>query len=436
MAANLIDSLKGLITPDLLTLISSRSGESESSVSKGLNAALPLIMGALLQKSNDESTMSQIMSLLTSRANTADVLANPKALLGSDPSSTAHTDLGSSLLSTLFGSQLGSVTSALGEHAGLRSSSASSIMTLAASLITASLGDRVRREGLSSSGLMSWLGGQRDFIARMLPGALASIGGLGALRGLGDSAAGAVRTVERRTTSGLGWLPWAAIAAVALLALAWAVLRNTRVSEVPTPNVSAPLADAAKKADQMARSAADAPAKLANQAGQAASNAAQQGQQAIANLGAFVTRQLPASVEIGVPERDVESQVIAYLNDPSKQLEPVVWFNFDRLLFETGSATLKPESREQLKNVAAILKAYPNVKMKIGGYTDNVGDPASNLKLSQDRATNVAAAIVAVGVSPDRLSAEGFGEQFPVADNSTDAGRQQNRRIALRVTEK
>src|SRR4029434_3190320 len=99
-------------------------------------------------------------------------------------------------------------------------------------------------------------------------------------------------------------------------------------------------------------------------------------------------------------------------------------------------AQLEPESRDQLRNVAEIMKAYPNVKMKIGGYTDNVGDPASNLKLSQDRATNVAAALVALGVSSDRLSAEGFGEQFPVADNSTDAGRQQNRRIALRVTEK
>jgi outer membrane protein OmpA-like peptidoglycan-associated protein len=309
-------------------------------------------------------------------------------------------------------------------------------MTLAASLIAAGLGDRVRREGLSASGLTSWLSSQRDFILKMLPGALASIGGLSALRGWGDSAASTARTVERRTTTGLGWLPWAAIAAVALLALAWAVLRNTRVSEVPTPNVPAPLADAAKKADQVARAAADAPARVANQAGQAASNAAQQGQLAIANLGAFVTRKLPGSIEIGVPEHGVESQVIAYLGDPSKQLEPVVWFNFDRLLFETGSATLKPESREQLKNIAEILKAYPNVKMKIGGYTDNVGDPASNLKLSQERATNVAAAIVALGVAPDRLTAEGFGEQFPVADNSSEAGRQQNRRIALRVTEK
>jgi outer membrane protein OmpA-like peptidoglycan-associated protein len=74
--------------------------------------------------------------------------------------------------------------------------------------------------------------------------------------------------------------------------------------------------------------------------------------------------------------------------------------------------------------------------MKIGGYTDNVGDPAFNLKLSQDRATNVVSSLVALGVAPERLSAEGYGEQYPVAENTTEAGRQQNRRIAMRITEK
>ncbi len=122
--------------------------------------------------------------------------------------------------------------------------------------------------------------------------------------------------------------------------------------------------------------------------------------------------------------------------DPSKGIDTITWFNFDRLLFETGSAQLKPESREQLRNVGEIMKAYAKVKVKIGGYTDNTGDPAANLKLSQDRATNVMNELVVLGVASDRLSAEGYGEQNPVADNSTDAGRQQNRRIALRVTEK
>jgi outer membrane protein OmpA-like peptidoglycan-associated protein len=86
--------------------------------------------------------------------------------------------------------------------------------------------------------------------------------------------------------------------------------------------------------------------------------------------------------------------------------------------------------------VAEIMKAYPKVKAKIGGYTDNTGDPDSNLKLSQDRATNVMNELVVLGVASDRLTAEGYGQQHPVADNGTDAGRQQNRRIAFRVTEK
>jgi len=105
-------------------------------------------------------------------------------------------------------------------------------------------------------------------------------------------------------------------------------------------------------------------------------------------------------------------------------------------VFETGAPTLKPESQEQLTNIAEILKAYPAVKVKIGGYTDNVGDPATNLTLSQERATNVMNDLVKKGVAADRLTAEGYGDQHPIADNATPEGRAMNRRIALRVTAK
>jgi outer membrane protein OmpA-like peptidoglycan-associated protein len=83
-----------------------------------------------------------------------------------------------------------------------------------------------------------------------------------------------------------------------------------------------------------------------------------------------------------------------------------------------------------------ILKAYPNVHVRIGGYTDNQGDGAANLKLSQDRADDVMQQIVVLGVDPTRMDAKGYGEDHPVADNSTEAGRAQNRRISLRVTQK
>jgi len=105
-------------------------------------------------------------------------------------------------------------------------------------------------------------------------------------------------------------------------------------------------------------------------------------------------------------------------------------------LFDSGQATLQPASQEQLTNIAVILKAYPQVKVRIGGYTDNTGDPAANLQLSQQRADNVMAELTRLGVAPSRMSAQGYGQENPVADNATEEGRQKNRRISLQVTEK
>jgi outer membrane protein OmpA-like peptidoglycan-associated protein len=272
---------------------------------------------------------------------------------------------------------------------------------------------------------MSLLNQQRDNITGRLPAALASAAGLGAVR---DAGARLTPRVPEAQQPSMRWL-WALAAALAVAVGAWALL-SRRAPEVPG------LRDSVLVAQDATRRGGQAAGDAAQRAGQAVSDATREGQIALAKLGAFTTRRLATNVELNVPERGVESAVIAYLNDPSKPREPGTWFNFDRLLFETGSATLKPESQEQLKNVAEILKAYPAVKVRIGGYTDNTGDPAANLKLSQDRAANVRNAIVALGVAPDRLSAEGYGQEFPVADNATAEGRQQNRRIALRVTER
>ena len=121
---------------------------------------------------------------------------------------------------------------------------------------------------------------------------------------------------------------------------------------------------------------------------------------------------------------------------PASEQTGEMWFDFDRFQFETNSAVLKPESFAQLTNIAAILKTYPAVHVKIGGYTDSSGDAAANLALSQNRAESVMQELNKLGISPDRLSSEGYGGEHPVADNATEAGRTQNRRVAIRVTEK
>ena len=427
MAATVLDSLNGLVTPQLLGVASSRLGESESAVSKGLGAAFPMILAALMQKLNDPNLLSQLMNLLTGRANhPSEVLSDPReALPGEAP---GMTEIGGDIVSTVFGPQSGAATSALGEYAGVKTSSASSLLTMGGTLIASLLGDRVNRDHLSGAGLASMLSGQRSGILGALPSSLSGAAGLGALRDAGARATAAMRETQRR--GGFGWL-WA-LAALLLAFAIWALWGTTRA-----PHAGTPTTDTVQRAS-------DAMHNAAQQAGQAASGAAQQagqaasdaGQYVIAKLGPLTTRQLPMNVTLNVPERGVESQVIAYLGDPARPVDPDLWFNFDRLLFETGSATLKPQSQEQLKNIAAILKAYPTVKVKIGGYTDNTGDPGANLALSQQRAINVMNAVVALGVAPERVSAEGYGEQFPIGDNSTEEGRQQNRRIALRVTEK
>lgn len=155
-----------------------------------------------------------------------------------------------------------------------------------------------------------------------------------------------------------------------------------------------------------------------------------------AGLGGMVERTLAGGGRITVPERGVEGRLLAFIQDATRPVDKTTWFDFDRLTFETGSATLHEISHDQLAAVAAILAAHAPVKLKIGGYTDNVGDPASNQQLSEQRASNVRSALIQLGVAPDRLNAEGYGEQFPVGDNATPEGRAMNRRISMRVVEK
>ncbi len=155
-----------------------------------------------------------------------------------------------------------------------------------------------------------------------------------------------------------------------------------------------------------------------------------------AELGAFIDKRLPNGTVIRIPTNGVESKLIAFIEDPTKVANKETWFSFDRLEFDTDSATLRPSSGEQLKNMSEILKGYPNVNVKIGGYTDNVGADAYNMKLSAERAKNTEMEIEKLGIGDPRLDSEGYGKQHPVADNATEEGRQRNRRIDIRVTKK
>jgi len=105
-----------------------------------------------------------------------------------------------------------------------------------------------------------------------------------------------------------------------------------------------------------------------------------------------------------------------------------------QVYFKNGKATIEKKSFKLLDNVAKVIIAHSEIpKIVVEGHTDNVGDDAANLTLSQARADAVVAYLVQKGVAADRLQAIGYGETRPIADNKRSKGREKNRRVELKV---
>jgi len=174
-------------------------------------------------------------------------------------------------------------------------------------------------------------------------------------------------------------------------------------------------AEAARVAAENARRAADTDAQAARQQLQQAQAAAAQSEQEKNALREKLREQLSVILET----RETARGLIVNLSD---------------VLFDTGSATLKPGAREKLARVAGILSSHPDLHIEIEGHTDNVGSDDYNQGLSERRAGSVQSYLLQQRIAPASVGTEGFGESRPVATNDTAAGRQQNRRVELVVT--
>ena len=150
---------------------------------------------------------------------------------------------------------------------------------------------------------------------------------------------------------------------------------------------------------------------------------------------------MPSGTSIAnVGVNSTESLLHRFLSDPAKQVDTLDlshgWYNFDRVFFETGKATLTPESISQLRNVVTLMRAYPSARVKIGGYTDSTGTYKVNKMLSEARARTAWASLVEMGISPARIDARGYGPRYGIAPNGTEEGRAMNRRLSVKVLAK
>ena len=159
------------------------------------------------------------------------------------------------------------------------------------------------------------------------------------------------------------------------------------------------------------------------------------------DLGETISFKLPNNTEMTAGKLSSEYKLFSFLSDSKATVDADKtkgWISLDRAYFLTGKAALTPESKEQIANLAMILKAFPKAIIKVGGYTDNTGDIAINTKISQERADFVKMQLEAAGIAKGQIvKAEGYGQQYPVcAANDTKECQAQNRRVDIRVTSK
>ena len=388
MAATLVGDLTGLFQSQALGEAAAQLGESEGSVLRGFQAASATIVSGLASKvSQGGGFLKQAFDLIS--MSDGSLLDNVRSWFSRVPGASSDGP-GGQFLSMLFGDAQPQVTEKISQASGLRPTSAAKLMSFAAPLVLGALGKRVKEGHLDMPSFSNLLQQEGSGISSMVPTGLTNLWGApAATKQVFSSVA---EPPSRR------WL-WPLAALLVVAGLVWLFTRGrSQVSQ------------SAGQATSQIRSTTDS----------------------VAN---FFRTTLVNGIELNIPSGGMEARLLEFIKTAGPATDLSTWFEFDRLRFNTNSATLSTDSQEQLGNIAAILKAYPNLRVKIGGYTDNTGDPGANLRLSQLRAESVRQQLASSGIAAERLEAEGYGDQHPVADNSTEEGRARNRRIAMRITQ-
>jgi outer membrane protein OmpA-like peptidoglycan-associated protein len=416
MSFNLMDAAKGLFTNELLGKASSFLGESEGGISKAMTGIVPTVLSGLVSKTSTHEGAGAVAHMVDEQSN-AGILGNLGGFFGNDGGGLLNK--GAGLLSSLFGGKADGITSLISNFAGVKSSTATSLLSMALPAVLGLIGKHT--SGGGASGIASLLSSQKDNIAAAMPAGLnlsSILGGAGSTVSNVASAAKtatthyATETVEKTGGSAMRFLlPLLLLAAAAMGA--YYFFNKSGKTEEHTENIPPVVADSPKTTVTPAVTTVGGKESL--------------------------KVKLADGTEIDAFKGGVEDKLVAFLSTNWKALGAdslkKIWYDFDNLNFDLGKATISAESMGQVKNLAAILKAYPDAKVKVGGYTDKKGNPEGNKKLSQNRADAVIAALKGLGSSAAQLlGGEGYGSQFAtVPAEASDEERRKDRRTAVSV---
>ncbi|MFA5619633.1 MAG: OmpA family protein [Weeksellaceae bacterium] len=407
MAINIFDLAKDVLSSSVLSSQANAMDENEGGISKAIGALLPVVMGGLTNKTSGNSEIFEQLKNLGG----SNILSNLGAA-----ESTSNPVVGS-LLRTIFGDKIGNIVSLISNFAGIKNSSADSLLSLAGSTIFGLLGKQIVGKNLNLDGLTNLLSSQKGLISKAMPAGL-SLGSLGlggvfdsfssSAKEAGDSVSHAAREVESEISGDDGgspsWLKWLFPLILLGLLLWWFWPNNKTVDEVvtdTTEEVQTVLSDAADRVKET-----------------------------------FTFKDISITAFRG----GIENHMIDYLNSGKYETANEEdlkenWYDFDNVKFVHGSSSELETGQEQLENIAKIMKAFPDAKIKIGAYTDKTGDDAANIKISQERADFIKNLLTDLGVGEQITNAEGYGSEFAtVPAEASDDERAVDRKMAIRFS--
>jgi OmpA-OmpF porin, OOP family len=494
---NLLESLKEHLSGDVISNLATLIGESPKNTESALHTALPLLLAELVDQNLDAKSVGNLINLLVEGKHDGGVLSNLGALSRGGEDTTKLIAEGGKLLSSFFGDKLGGIADLVVSTSGISKDSSSSLLGFVMPLILGLVGRDLKIENSeNTAGLLGLLSDQSAYLKNFIPAAVTKLSAGEALEAaisktggnvaetavtvsnvaddsdeddhiisvtavedmvektvssaknmaeeVGESASqfgshiveeskefvhSAADAFEESAGGGRNILPW--ILLVAALALAWGLLKSCSVPPT-TPDATAPTIPPAAVVVP-ASPVPVVPATEVTVTPEPTKVEAPTVEKA--DDKASFEKSLSTGFVIKSGKDGFESKLVAFI-EGNEAISKDLWFTMDGITFDTNKATIKAESNAQINDIAEILKAYPKVKIKIGGYTDSDGEASANQKLSNSRANAVKEVLVSKGTSVDRIAAEGYGSEHPVASNDTEEGRQKNRRIDVLVTEK
>jgi outer membrane protein OmpA-like peptidoglycan-associated protein/uncharacterized membrane protein YeaQ/YmgE (transglycosylase-associated protein family) len=441
---DLADIAESAVTPEVVRTLSEKTGEGQSQIRKAMDALIPTVLASISHHASTSSVASQLFDMAKGAAQGG----MDRRVAEGDVEAVAKHSQG--FLHMLFGDKLGGLLGWLARFAGIKDSSASTLMNAASGLVMSTLGKTIQQKGLDASTFGRLLSSQAGSLSRLLPAGIGDVPGMRSLAELGDRAAiagragadaarragadvarragvaaqGAYRETVGAVSDGTRWLSALAPLVLLLLALplfAWLVkgagekIEQAKADAARVPAQAAPgpeVVQTTKPEGEIVRAGTNTPV--------------------VPTSVELRDITLPGGATLKLPRTSFLNSVYSYLTDATAPKNRA--FVFDGLDFDNATNRIRPDSETAIADLTTLLRAFPASTLRIEGHTDPSSDPAADRRVSLARAESLRDLLVKVGVPTERVTAEGFGCDKPVADNNTAEGRAKNRRIELSLT--